>query len=251
MEALDPKFSLSVVIPVYNEEACLPQLERELCEVLPFLGRPFEVIMVNDGSTDRSPDLIREICGRRSEFRAVHFARNSGSSAAMAAGFGAARGAVIVTIDADLQNDPKDIPLLLEKIGEYDCVCGWRQKRHDSLLRLVSSKIANGVRNRLSGETIKDIACGLKAYRTDAVRKIRMFHGAHRFIPTLLKMEGAKVTEVPINHRPRTMGKAKYGLWNRVFCSSRDLLGVRWLKSRVFHYEITSESGKGLPEEEE
>ncbi|MHC4872593.1 MAG: glycosyltransferase, partial [Planctomycetota bacterium] len=138
------------------------------------------------------------ICSDREEFRALHFEKNCGQSAAMAAGFQAARGEVTVTLDADLQNDPADIPMLLEKMAEesVDCVCGWRQKRNDTFIRRISSKIANGVRNRLSGETIRDTGCSLKAYRTVLLKKIYMFRGGHRFLPTLMKMEGATVSEV-------------------------------------------------------
>jgi glycosyltransferase involved in cell wall biosynthesis len=169
----------------------------------------------------------------------------------MAAGFRAALGSVIVTLDADLQNDPADIPILLEKMGEYDCVCGWRMKRNDGWLRRISSRIANKVRNRLSGECIRDTGCSLKAYRADLLKRIYLFRGAHRFLPTLLKMEGATVTEVPVNHRPRELGRSKYGLWNRVFCSFRDLLGIQWMKCRLLNYEILREMGTSSQESEE
>lgn len=241
--------SVSIVIPVYNEEDCLPTLERELMAALEPLNRPYEVILVNDCSRDRSAVLMDEISARNPHFRIIHFARNCGQSAAMAAGFRSARGEVTVTLDADLQNPPSDIAVLLAEFdkGEYDVVCGWRQKRNDTVLRRLSSRFANGVRNRLSGETITDTGCSLKAYRTDLLQKIYYFRGSHRFLPTLLKMEGATVTEVPVAHRPRELGESKYGVWNRVFCSFYDLLGVRWMKSRVLGYSIGNETGKGLP----
>lgn len=247
MPEIDPAMTLSVVIPVYNEEACLPALEEELVAALAPLGIPYEVILVDDCSADRTPGLLREICARRPAFRALRFAENRGQSAAMAAGFRAARGAVTVTLDADLQNDPADIPALLERMGEVDCVCGWRRKREDNWLRKLSSRIANGVRNWLSGETITDTGCSLKAYRTDLLQRIYLFRGAHRFLPTLLKMEGASVAEVPVNHRPRTRGESKYGVWNRLFRSFYDLLGVRWMKSRTLGYRVAEEEGRGLP----
>ena len=246
--AYRPK-SLSVVVPVYNEAESLPGLEEELTSALDGLDIPYEVILVDDGSTDESPRLLGEICARRAAFRAVFFKQNAGQSAAMAAGFRRARGEVTVTLDADLQNPPADIPPLLEHLGDYDCACGWRRERSDNWLRRASSRIANSVRNWLSGETVTDIGCSLKAYRTEFLQRIRLFRGAHRFLPTLLKMEGARVVEVPVRHRPRTRGTSKYGVWNRLFRSSYDLLGVRWLKSRVLTYEVAEETGAGLDEE--
>lgn len=241
-----PVRSVSVVIPVYNETESLPRLEEELVAALEPLGVPYEVILVDDCSTDGSSAMLDDICERRSAFRAVHFAENCGQSAAMAAGFRAARGEATVTLDADLQNDPADIRGLLEQMEAVDCVCGWRRKRNDTWLRRVSSRIANGVRNRLSGETITDTGCSLKAYRTDLLQRIYLFRGAHRFLPTLLKMEGARVAETPVNHRPREQGTSKYGVWNRLFRSTYDLFGVRWMKSRVLGYRIANECGKGL-----
>lgn len=238
---------ITVVIPVYNEEECLPLLERELLTTLRDYPHPWEVILVNDGSSDRSAEVIVEICGRNPQFRALHFARNCGQSAAMAAGFRAARAHITVTLDADLQNDPADIPRLLEHMRDHDCVCGWRQKRHDSAFRRLQSRIANGVRNWVLGEDIKDVSCSLKAYRTDLLQKIHLFRGAHRFLPTLLKLEGANVIELPVNHRPRAAGVPKWGLWNRVFRATVDLFGVRWLKNRAFRYVIAKETGRGLP----
>jgi glycosyltransferase involved in cell wall biosynthesis len=240
--------NISVVLPVYNEEDCLPNLEKELVAALDPIGCKYEVILVNDCSTDKSSEIMEDICKRNSNFRAIHFEVNCGQSAAMAAGFKAARGEFTVTLDADLQNDPADIKKLLELTDEYDCVCGWRQKRNDTWLKRISSKVANRIRNYLSGETITDTGCSLKAYRTEMLQRIYMFRGGHRFLPTLMKMEGASVTELPVNHRPRTLGTSKYGFWNRIFCSFYDLLGVRWMKSRVLGYKVVSEAGNGLPE---
>ena len=157
----------------------------------------------------------------------------------MAAGFAAARGEVAVTLDADLQDEPEDIAKLLARLGAGDCeaVCGWREKRHDNWLRRVSSRIANGVRNWVSGDDIIDTGCTLKVYRTEYLRKIKMFKGAHRFLPTLLKMEGARVEQLPVRHHPRAAGRSKYGVWNRLFKSSADLLAVRWMKSRHIRYQ--------------
>jgi glycosyltransferase involved in cell wall biosynthesis len=225
---------VSVVVPVYNEAECVGPLCEALWAVLPGLGRPFEVLLVDDGSTDATPGLLAAEKARRPELRVIRLRRNSGQSAAMACGFNSARGEAVVTLDADLQNDPRDIPALLARLdsGECDVVCGWRRQRQDNWLRRVSSRIANGVRNRLSGETIADTGCSLKAYRTSFLRRIKMYNGMHRFLPTLLKMEGARVIEMPVNHQPRLAGQAKYGVWNRVFRSFHDLLAVRWMKLR-------------------
>ncbi len=238
---------LSIVVPVYNEEECLPMLVKELDDALADYAHPWEVILVDDCSTDRTPELIAEVCGRNPHYRSLRFAENRRQSAAMAAGFRAARGGIVVTLDADLQNDPRDIPQLLEHMVEYDCVCGWRRRRQDNWFRLFQSRIANAVRNWVSGETITDTGCSLKAYRTDMLQKIFMFRGAHRFLPTLLKMEGATVREIPVNHRPRAAGVPKWGFWNRFIPATCDLLAVRWLKSRRLGYRIAREVGTGLP----
>ncbi|MHC4914135.1 MAG: glycosyltransferase family 2 protein [Planctomycetota bacterium] len=234
----ETELDLSVVVPVYNEAECVGPLCEALYAALPATGRSFEVILVDDGSTDRTPELLAAEKEKREHLRVIRFRDNRGQSAAMSCGFDRARGRLLVALDADLQNDPADIPALLEKVdsGECDVACGWRQKRRDSWLRRVSSRIANWVRNRLIGETITDTACALKAFRTEYLRKIKMYQGMHRFFPTLLKMEGARVIEVPVNHRPRHAGQAKYGVWNRVFRSFRDLLAVRWMKSRHIDY---------------
>lgn len=241
---------LSVVIPIYNEEECIPSLVQELQAVLAEYPHPWEVILVDDASSDNTPRLIRETCENDPHFRSIRFKTNCRQSAAMAAGFRAARGAITVTLDADLQNDPKDIPLLLEHMSEFDCVCGWRKNRQDTGWRKFQSRIANRIRNWLSGETITDTGCSLKAYRTDLLQRIYLFRGAHRFLPTLLKMEGATVMEIPVNHRPRAAGVPKWNMWNRVFRSTADLFGIRWMKSRILGYEIEQELGTGIAETE-
>ena len=180
--------------------------------------------------------VVTEVESRRSSF--VTFARNAGQSAAMDAGFKSARGEVVVTLDADLQNDPTDIPRLLRALEGLDAVVGVRRDRRDNLVRRVSSKIANYVRNRLSDETITDTGCSLKAFRTEAVRRLVLYDGMHRFLPTLLRMEGFRVEEVPVGHRPRRHGESKYGIGNRLLPSFMDLLAVRWMKRRKLRYEV-------------
>ena len=229
---------LSVIIPVYNEEENVTPLTTELMEVLNNLNKSFEVIFVDDGSTDRSLAILKELQKKFRDIRIIKFRRNCGQTAGFDAGISAARGEVIVTMDADLQNDPHDIPKLLEKIGDFDAVCGWRQKRNDNFIRRISSRIANGVRNRLSGESIRDVGCSLKAFRSVYAKKMRLFTGMHRFFPTLIKMEGGRVTEVPVNHRQRKFGAPKYNIRNRIVRSFIDLLAVCWMKKRRLNYEI-------------
>jgi glycosyltransferase involved in cell wall biosynthesis len=229
---------LSVVIPVYNEEENVGPLNAELMEVLQSLSKTFEAIYVDDGSKDKSYALLKELQKNNPSIRIIKFRKNSGQTAAFDAGIRAALGEVIVTMDADLQNDPHDIPKLLEKIGDADAVCGWRQKRNDTFVRRISSRIANSVRNWLSGETIKDVGCSLKAFRSVYAKKMQLFTGMHRFFPTLIKMEGGTVAEIPVNHRPRKFGTPKYNIRNRVVRSFIDLLAVCWMKKRKLTYEI-------------
>ena len=230
--------AVSVVVPVYNERENLAPLLDEIAAAL--AGRPYEVVAVDDGSTDGSGDALVALRPRHPALRVVRFARNAGQSAAFAAGFRAARGAVLVTMDADLQNDPADVPALLEALERsgVEAAVGWRMNRRDTGWKLVQSRIANGVRNRLNHETIRDTGCSLKAFRREAVADIPWFTGMHRFLPTLVKMRGGRVVEVPVHHRPRRFGTTKYGMWNRVFRALADALAVRWMQRRALRYEI-------------
>lgn len=229
---------VSVIIPVYNEEENINILLGELTGVMKGMKKDYEVILVDDGSTDRSFQVMEEMARKDRRITVIRFKRNAGQTAAFDAGFKQARGEIVITLDADLQNDPKDIPFLLEKIKDNDMVCGVRTKRMDSWIKLISSKIANYVRNRLSDEEVSDTGCSLKAYRKEYLTRIKLFNGMHRFFPTLMKMEGAKVAEVPVHHRPRRFGKSKYNIRNRLFRSFIDLLAVRWMKKRKLSYEI-------------
>ncbi len=234
---------LSVVIPVYNEAENLEALHERLHAVLPRLGLSYEILFIDDGSVDPSPEILRKLLSIDPHVRVVTFARNAGQSAAFDAGFRRARGGIVLTLDADLQNDPADIPKILEEMKRFDVVCGWRTKRNDTWVRRVSSKIANGVRNRLSNETIRDTGCSLKGYRREHLARLKLYDGMHRFLPTLLRMEGCTVTEIPVSHHPRRAGVSKYGIGNRVFRSFRDLLAVRWMKARHLDYRIRSDEG--------
>jgi len=232
------KIDISIVAPVYNEEENLPILVSQLVDVLTPLGKSYEMIFVDDASTDRSRSVLKEMLPRVPQIRVLGFRKNCGETAAGAAGLKAARGDVVITIDADLQNDPKDIPMLLGYLGEVDMVTGWRQKRDDSWVKRVTSKIANRIRNTLSGETIRDSGCTYRAYKRECLENIKLYKGMHRFMPTLVKMEGFRVIEVPIAHHPRQFGVSKYTTWNRMWRAFVDLLAVRWMKSRHIHYEI-------------
>jgi len=232
---------ISVVIPVYNEQNNLKALTAELVGVLAGLERPYEVLFVDDGSTDDSPRILRELVSNNRNVRVLTFEFNCGQSAAFDAGFRHAAGDVIVTMDADMQNDPADIPKLLEHIDKYDMVCGWRWNRQDSFIKRVSSKIANAVRRRNLNDRFKDVGCSLKAYHRKCFERIKMFRGMHRFLPILFEMEGFNVLEVKVNHRQRAADESKYNMWNRVFKSHRDMKAVAWMQKNRLNYRIKDE----------
>ncbi len=239
---------LSVVIPVYNEEENLPELWAELRSVLEPLGLAFEVVLVDDGSRDHSAELIRGFREADPRVRLVRLKANAGETAATDAGFKAARGRWVVTMDADLQNDPHDIPTLLSQLDRWDAVTGWRVNRGDgdSVVRRVSSRVANRARNWISDEAIQDSGCTFRAFRRECLRGLVLYRGFHRFIPTLLKMRGYRVIEVPVRNRPRRFGRSKYGVLNRVFVATADLLVVRWMKNRMLRYEVAEDLGGEL-----
>ncbi len=236
-----PPPEISVVIPLYNERENLSPLASELAAVLEDLGRPFEIVFVNDGSTDGSDTILRSLRRADRRIRVLNLERNLGQTTALSAGFQGARGDFILTLDADLQNDPRDIPLLLDRLAHNDAAVGWRETRRDTWLRRLSSRIANAVRNALSGDDIIDTCCPLKAYRREALASLKLYSGMHRFIPTLLRMEGYRVCQVKVAHRPRMAGDSKYNIRNRMFQSFADLLAVRWMKRRMLRYRVTEE----------
>ena len=229
---------ISAVIPVYNEVESLPALLDELDPVLHALGRAYEVVLVDDGSTDGSANWIEARARKDPSVRGVLLEFNVGQSGALAAGFQHARGDVIVTLDADGQNDPSSIPALLHALEQADVVSGVRTPRQDSWMRRVSSRIANRVRRAAIGDSITDVGCSLKAYRREALEGIPLFAGAHRFLPALCQFRGARVAEMPVRHRPRRRGVSKYGMGNRLFRGIRDLIGVRWLKARMLRHKV-------------
>jgi glycosyltransferase involved in cell wall biosynthesis len=229
----------SVVVPVFNEEENLPVLYDEISRAAAVTGKEWEVVFVDDGSKDRSLDVIKELAAKSSHVRFVALRNNCGQSAAFSAGFEAARGDVIVTMDADLQNDPADIPSMLAEYARgFDMVIGWRANRKDTGAKKIASKIGNRIRNWLSEETVRDTGCSLKVMRSSMAKRIPMFTGMHRFLPTLMKCQGATVSEVRVNHRPRLHGTSKYGIWDRAKTTFFDLLAIRWMKKRYICYAI-------------
>ena len=238
-----PPLDVALVIPVYNERDNLPLLIDEITHAVGGTGRRYEIVAVDDASTDGSLDVLRGLERDHPELRVVALAEHAGQTAALAAGFRAACSRVVVTLDADLQNDPADVPALLAELerSRAAAVVGYRVNRHDSAWKRLQSRIANGVRNRLNRETIRDTGCSLKAFRAEAVRALPLFDGMHRFLPTLIRMGGGTVVEVPVRHRPRRFGRTKYGMWNRVFRSFADALAVRWMQRRALRYRIREE----------
>jgi glycosyltransferase involved in cell wall biosynthesis len=223
---------LSIVIPAFNESESLPVLCREIAETMRSAS-DYEVLLIDDGSSDSTLDVMRSLAARDERVRVFHRPVNAGQSAALLAGFRAARAPVIVTLDADLQNDPHDIPRLLEALDDgADVVSGVRTVRKDSPIRRLSSSIANGVRRRVLHDGATDVGCSLKAYRAEFVRSLPPFDGAHRFLPALVRMQGARFVEIPVNHRKREFGESSYGVSNRLWRGIVDMLGVLWLARR-------------------
>ena len=235
---------ISLVIPVYNEEGCLHDLYFEVTQAMSGQPCAWELVFIDDGSSDHSLDIIRTLADKDGRVHYVSFESNCGQSAAFAAGFRFARGDVVVTLDADLQNDPADIPAMLQVYGEVDMVIGWRADRQDSFIKRHASRVANWIRNWISQETVRDTGCSLKVMRSDMLKSIPMFTGMHRFLPTRMKLEGARVAEVRVSHRPRRKGVSKYGIWDRAWASAYDLLAVRWMKKRHIGYLVAKTNMK-------
>jgi len=236
-----PRPQLSVVVPAYDEVENLPTLVAELTSVLAATGRSWELLLVDDGSRDGTGEAMEAAAAREPRIRVLRLERNAGQSAALAAGLVRARGDQVVTLDADLQNDPADIPALLHALERADVVSGVRATRNDTWVRRASSRIANGFRRAVLGDRVTDIGCSLKAYRREALADLPMFVGVHRFLPALCGFRGARVVEVPVRHRARTHGKSKYGVGNRLWRGLHDLVGVSWLKRRLVRYRVRGE----------
>ncbi len=224
---------ISVVVPLYNEEENVAELQQQLTTAL--TGLDHELIFVDDGSTDQTSANVQVT----PQVRLMRFTKNSGQSAAMYVGIMAAKGAVIVLMDGDLQNDPADIPLLLAKLEEgADLVCGYRAKRKDTAFKRIQSRIANAVRSRFIGDGVRDTGCSLKAMRQSCRTALVPFNGIHRFIPAFIRHAGFRILEVPVNHRPRIHGVSKYNFANRAWRATKDMFGVSWLLSRRMNYRV-------------
>ena len=237
----DTRPELSLVIPCYNEQDNLRALVEAIRAAVDPLKLPYEVVITDDCSKDKSWEILKELAAADPRMRPQRFAFNCGESAASWAGMKAARGRYIVTVDADLQNDPKDLPGFLKALEKFDCVCGTRvatRGQGDNFVRIASSRIANWVRNKLSGEQISDAGCTYRAFKRECIADLKFFKGMHRFLPTLFKIEGFTVTEITVSNNPRFAGQSNYGVWNRLFASFYDLLAVRWMKKRMFKYQI-------------
>jgi len=229
---------LSVVVPVYDEVDSLDVLHRELDAATAGVPGGVEIIFVDDGSADGSRERLRAIALADERVRVLALDRNHGQSTALEAGFRAARGVVTATLDADLQNDPADLPRLLALLDRADVVNGIRERRRDTWFRRLCSRVANGFRNRMTGESVTDVGCSLRVMRTAFLRRVKLHRGMHRFLPTLLRMEGARVIEVPVSHRPRRAGASKSGSLDRLAAGIVDVFGVRWMQSRNETYRV-------------
>lgn len=231
-------YKLTIIVPVYNEEGNILRLEEELHSFLKISRISSCVLFVNDGSTDASGQLIREVCERNAGFFHVRLARNSGLSAAMKVGIDMACSEYVGYIDADLQTTPEDFNLLLEYVGEYEMVMGIRTGRKDSFVKNLSSRIANGFRRAMTHDGVEDTGCPLKILRTDYAKRIPFFTGMHRFLPALIQLQNGRVKQIPVRHFPRMAGESKYHLWNRLIGPFKDCFAYRWMKKRYINYEI-------------
>ena len=235
---------LSIVIPIKNEAQNLEPLAAEINQALQERDWTWQCIWVDDGSTDQSLDIIKGLQQADPRHGYVCFERNAGQSAALLAGFQAARGEIIATLDGDGQNRPTDLPAMVELIrqGRADMVNGYRQSRRDSLLRKIASRIANRARNIFTGRTVRDVGCSTRAFRAECVKDLPGFVNMHRFLPTLIAVRGYSLAEVPVGHRPRRHGISKYTINNRLWVGILDLFGVWWLNKRVIRYKICDKS---------
>ena len=237
---MDEALGLSVVVPIYNEIDNLEPLVERVRATLDPMGLSWELVAIDDGSTDGSGERLDEMAESEDRLQVLHFEKNCGQSAGLDAGFRYARGELVALLDADLQTFPEDLPKLLEVLEseDLDAVVGIREERRDTGWKRFSSRFANGVRNRLTREDIEDTGCPIKVFRAEAIRSVKIFTGMHRFLPTLLRMEGYSVKQVPVRHADRTAGTSKYGTWDRAFSGLRDALAVRWMQDRRMRWRL-------------
>lgn len=231
-------YQLTVVIPVYNEEDNLLRVEEEFLTYFKIASVPCKALFVNDGSKDRSQELIEAICARNDQFEYVSFAQNAGLSAAIKAGFDHTETDLVGYIDADLQTTPQDFNKLLSEMGDCALVTGVRADRKDSFVKNMSSKIANGIRRAFTKDGMDDTGCPLKIIKADYAKRIPMFRGLHRFLPAMIMLQNGKTKQVPVRHFPRIAGEAKFGLWNRLLGPLMDCFAYLWMKKKYINYEV-------------
>lgn len=224
---------LSIVLPCYNEEGSLPPLLDEIEAAMSRVGRPFEVLAVDDKSTDRTLEVLLGLQRRHAALRVLRHEMNCGESAAFATGFARVRGEIVITMDSDQQNDPADIPAMLAALEGVDLVCGVRAKRRDTWVKRASSKVANRFRDAVTGVPVTDAGCTFRAIRRAVLAELPVFNGMHRFLPTMLRLQGFAVREIPVNHRPRSAGRSNYGIGNRAWRGLVDCFAMRWFRRRV------------------
>lgn len=232
----------SIVVPLKDEEGNIRPLVEEVENVMSQFGAPWEMVCIDDGSKDNTLSILKEMGKDKPFLRTLVFTKNFGQSSAFDAGFKNARGEFVITIDGDRQNDPTDIPKLIELSANSDLVCGIRRKRKDNVLKRCISFFANTIRSRVCNDGIQDTGCSLKLYRRECLNNIKMYHGMHRFLPALFQIEGYRVSEVLVNHRERTSGKTKYNFLNRSFNTVADMFAVRWMMKRHLSYQIKKET---------
>lgn len=231
----------SVVVPLKNEEENIVELITELEPVMESLKKPWELICIDDGSTDGTLKKLQELKLLKPYLRILTFDKNYGQTSGFDAGFKAAKGTFIITLDGDRQNDPIDIPKLVSLSNQYDLVVGWRAARKDPISKKITSKLANFVRSRFCKDGVHDTGCSLKLYRKSCLDQIKLYSGMHRFLPALFNIEGFRVVEVPVNHRERTRGVTKYNFFNRSFNTIADMFAVRWMNARRLQYKVDQE----------
>jgi glycosyltransferase involved in cell wall biosynthesis len=231
-------YEFTIIVPVYNEEDNLKRVEAELTKYIEISSKKTKILFVNDGSKDKSQELIEEICKKNPDFTFIQFQKNCGLSAAIAAGFEYADTELVGYIDSDLQTAPEDFNLLLKEIGEYDLVTGVRSNRKDSFVKNMSSTIANGIRRSFTHDGMDDTGCPLKVIKTEYAKKIPMFKGLHRFLPAMILLQNGKIKQIPVQHFPRIAGEAKFGLWNRLIGPLMDCFAYLWMKKKYINYKI-------------
>lgn len=236
------QYLLTIVVPLYNEVENLPRVEQAFLDYLKVATAKAKVLFVDDGSTDGSLALVKDICARNTDFNYISFEKNCGLSAAIKAGFDHTETTLVGYIDSDLQTTPMDFDTLLPYIGEYDLVTGLRGARKDRFIKNTSSKIANGIRRAFTHDGMDDTGCPLKIIKTDYAQRIPMFKGLHRFLPAMVLLQGGKVVQVPISHFPRMAGTAKFGLWNRLLGPLMDCFAYLWMKKKYINYHVTQKS---------